>query len=98
MAYGADVIANKSTALAGAITTVPQAVIFNGITSNINNAYSGTTGIYTTPVADTYEINASMQFIFPTAVTATGSTVCMSILRAGVQVSESCEGDSNDTA
>ena len=62
---GVDVIAQKSTALAGALNATAQTVVFNTLTSNINNAYSGTTGIYSAPVADTYEINASLQFNYP---------------------------------
>ena len=93
---GADVIAQKSTALTLAVA--PTVVPFNSIISNINNAYSGTTGVYTVPAGDTYEISASMTFNFPGNPGTTTSSACVGILRAGVLIVESCDGNSNDVS
>jgi hypothetical protein len=76
---GADVMAQKSTALILAVA--PAIVPFNSIITNINSAYNGTTGIYTAPAGDTYEISASMTFNFPPNPGTTTSSACVGILR-----------------
>lgn len=43
MAYGADVIVSKTSALTAAMSNVAQVVIFNTETQDINNGHNNTT-------------------------------------------------------
>ena len=95
---GVDLIAQKSTALTTpTISVTPQVVLFNTETQDINNAHNPATGQYISPVADTYEVNATMEFL-KQANSATNDSVCIAIQRTAVTIVESCTGDSNDVS
>ncbi len=76
------------------MSTTPQVVVFGSETVDINSAHNNTTGIYTAPVADTYTVEASLQF---TIANANAATPCLAIRRAGTNVVQSCNSDFNDT-
>jgi hypothetical protein len=90
--------AQKSTALTTPIIgTTIQTVVFGTESIDINNAHVNTTGIYTVPVSDTYEINSSMEFLIQGQNFTGDSSVCVVIQRATTTLSQSCLGDSDDT-
>jgi hypothetical protein len=81
MAYGADVIVSKTTALTAAMSNTGQVVIFNSETQDINNGHNNTTGIYTTPTGgnDTYTVETQLGFSVPNQL---ARTPCVAIRRA----------------
>ncbi len=81
MAYGADVIVSKTTALTAAMSNTAQVVIFNSETQDINNGHDNTTGIYTTSAgaADTYTVEAQLGF---TIANMLARTPCVAIRRS----------------
>jgi hypothetical protein len=95
MAYGADLIASKTTALTAAMSNTAQVVIFNTETQDINNGHNNTTGIYTTPTdaADIYTVEAQLWFTIPNQLSR---TPCIAIRRAGVVMVSSCNPDYNN--
>ena len=92
-AVGVDIAAQKSTALTAAMSATAQTVVFNTETVDINSAHNTTTGIYTAPVADNYNISASLQFNIPSTAV---NSVAVAIRKNGVTIVESANGNAND--